>query len=146
MDPQATWFELMNVFQSGDWKRVRDLAEALLQWLNRGGFPPETLVSKATSDGGLSGPPQSLGPGWNRVVSLAASRYALDLANSVLEDPNGIPNGVPFILSCQKCNVSCSTQFDEALEAGWNEIRFTPQRVGETFLGLCPNCLTLISE
>lgn len=42
MDPNATWVLLLQAIQSEDWKAVRDHAEDLEHWLDRGGFPPDT--------------------------------------------------------------------------------------------------------
>jgi hypothetical protein len=40
MDPQAAWDQLQEALRDGDWEAVRELAESLLDWLNRGGFAP----------------------------------------------------------------------------------------------------------
>lgn len=42
MDCQTTWNELHAALAKRDWDRVRELAEALLQWIARDGFPPQT--------------------------------------------------------------------------------------------------------
>ena len=140
MDPQVAWKELMEAFHRLDWDRVRDLAEGLLQWMNRSGFPPETSAGVFVSADVTIEPPQSLGPDWNRAVAQAACRYALDLANQVLSDPNGIPHGVPFTLSCCGCDVDSPLNYYQAVDAGWIRIRFVPQSPGENFIGLCPDC------
>lgn len=145
MDPQVAWQELLDAFQQSDWDRVHELAEGLLHWMNRRGFPPETLVFNSAVNGGLNKPSQSLGPDWNRSVAQAACRYAVDLANQVLNDPNGIPRRIPFTLSCRNCEINCPSSYEDAVAAGWNDIRFVPQRVAEKFLGLCPDC-HLISD
>ena len=43
MDPQATWDQLQEANCIRDWEAVRELAQSLLDWLERGGFPPVTL-------------------------------------------------------------------------------------------------------
>ncbi len=43
MDPQATWQELLEARLNRDWKRTGELADALLEWLQRRGFPPHTI-------------------------------------------------------------------------------------------------------
>ena len=139
VDPNAAWLELMDAFRQLDWNRVHELAEGLLQWMVRDGFPPETSVRNSTK-GVVADALWSLGSEWNRTVAQAACRYALDLANQVLQDPNGIPHGVPFTLSCCKCDVDGSGDYYQAVDAGWFRIRFVPQNVGENFIGLCPNC------
>ena len=40
MDPQATWNHLQQAFKEHDWDEVEELAQALLAWLRKGGFPP----------------------------------------------------------------------------------------------------------
>jgi len=129
-----------------DWHRVRDLAEGLLQWMDRGSFPPETApVSKAADDPSNESP-RTLGSEWNRTVAQAACRYALDLANQVLKDPNGIPHGVPFTRSCCNCDVDGSIDHDKAVDDGWFRIRFVPQSPGENLIGLCPSCESCVEE
>lgn len=140
MDPQVAWQELMDAFHQLDWARVRDLAEGLLQWMNRGGFPPETSAVRIAADGGAIEPPRTAGSEWNRTVARAACRYALDLANQVLSDSNGIPDGVPFTLSCCSCDIDGPDDYHKAVDAGWIRIRFVPQSPGENFIGLCPIC------
>ena len=119
---------------------LRDLADGLLQWMNGGGFSPETSVVRKPVDGSRNEPPKSLGPNWNRTVAQAACRYALDLANQVLNDSDGIPHGVPFTLSCCNCDVDGPGDYYKAVDAGWFRIRFVPQSPGENFIGLCPDC------
>lgn len=41
MDPNATWENLLEALTEGDWHEAFESAEALLDWLDRGGFPPE---------------------------------------------------------------------------------------------------------
>ena len=40
MDPNRTWQELVDAVRNDDWVPAADLAEVLLDWLNRDGFPP----------------------------------------------------------------------------------------------------------
>ena len=42
MDPQAAWNQLLNAYRNRDWETVLELAESLLDWLERGGFSPVT--------------------------------------------------------------------------------------------------------
>ena len=139
MDPNAAWLELMDAFRQLDWDRVHELAEGLLQWMDRDGFPPETSV-RNSANGVVADSLWSLGSEWNRTVAQAACRYAVNLAKQVLKDPDGIPHGVPFTLSCCKCDVDGPGDYYQAVDAGWFRIRFVPQNVGENFIGLCPNC------
>jgi hypothetical protein len=68
MDPQVTWEELQEAFADGDWGRVEELSEALLDWLDRGGFPPRMCAGRV------------VGEDWDRVVSRAAAEFARDRA------------------------------------------------------------------
>jgi len=45
MDPQAAWNEIQAAHRAGDRETVRELAQSLLDWLARGGFPPVTLAA-----------------------------------------------------------------------------------------------------
>lgn len=40
MDPNQAWSALWTAVEDGDWDRVTEVAEGLLQWLEKGGFPP----------------------------------------------------------------------------------------------------------
>ena len=42
MDPQAAWNQLQEANRVHDWETVRELAQSLLDWLERGGFPRVT--------------------------------------------------------------------------------------------------------
>ena len=57
MDPQATFDELLSALADRDWDRVAELSDALLGWLQKEGFPPQTLGS------------QKLGKDWHRAVA-----------------------------------------------------------------------------
>ena len=126
MDPQATWQQVIEAFIDRDWHQVQESAQALLDWLRREGFPPETTAGR------------SMGADWNRHVALAACEFAVDLAKRVLADPNGIPHGVPFTLSCSACDSEGPETFAAAVEAGWTLIEFVPDGLAENFIGLCP--------
>jgi hypothetical protein len=43
MDPQATWDQLLEASVERDFDRMEELAEALLQWMERRGGPPKTV-------------------------------------------------------------------------------------------------------
>ena len=80
MDPQQAWFELIAAFHAGDWPCVRERADALLEWMQQVGFPPETLFPvSAVGDRSLD-LPQTLGDDWNRTVATAACRFARKMA------------------------------------------------------------------
>jgi len=65
MDPQASWDQLLEAYAEGEWEHVQDLAEGLLHWLSRGGFPPRAVTGS------------DLGQAWDRAIALAACRFAL---------------------------------------------------------------------
>ena len=126
MDPQATWQELLDAWREHDWQRMQDASEALLDWLKRGGFPPEVF------------PTSGMGSEWNQTMVRSACTYMVDLARRVMADPNSIPAGVTFSLSCYECDVESPATYDEAIREGWTEIEFRPECCAENFLGACP--------
>jgi hypothetical protein len=44
MDPQAAWNEMLTAMLQKDWEQVSEFAKALLSWMKRGGFPPQTTA------------------------------------------------------------------------------------------------------
>ena len=66
MDPQFTWEQLLSAYAKGDWDRIQEHAEALLDWLDRGQCPPKIL----NVDG--------LGPDWDRALMRAGCFLALE--------------------------------------------------------------------
>ena len=48
MDPHAARQNLQEAYRVRDWERVRELAQSLLDWLQRGGFPPIVLSSPSS--------------------------------------------------------------------------------------------------
>ncbi len=69
MDPQATWDQLLAALAEEEWDQVEDFARSLLNWLDRGGFPPTAM--------GVA----CLGPDWERAICIAGCRYALDIVS-----------------------------------------------------------------
>lgn len=128
MDPQATWQSLLLAWNDGDWEEAIDLASALLDWLNKDGFAPETCDSFP------------VGQDWNDVVVRAACTFARQRACSVLSDPDGIPGSVPFTLTCGSCGNDGPDSHADAVANGWTEIRYTPTQASANFVGLCPSC------
>lgn len=43
MDPQVTWQELLEASAKREFDRMEELAEALLHWIDRRGYPPKTV-------------------------------------------------------------------------------------------------------
>ncbi len=70
MDPEATLRELLDAVQARAWDRVDGLAEALLDWLEKRGFPPLTVG------------PRELGVEWHR----AMATFVCHLARSKVRD------------------------------------------------------------
>lgn len=46
MDPDVALKELLDAVQSRAWDRVEELADGLLSWMKKRGFPPTTLGPK----------------------------------------------------------------------------------------------------
>lgn len=40
MDPDQAWHDLAEAVMGDDWDRAGELAEYLITWIARGGFPP----------------------------------------------------------------------------------------------------------
>jgi hypothetical protein len=74
VDPQTSWDQLLEAYGEADWDRVRELAEALLHWLSRNGFPPRATTGC------------DLGQAWDREIALAGCRHALARANEEVAD------------------------------------------------------------
>ena len=66
MDPQATWEQLLRAYAAGDWDAIEERATELIEWLDRGGFPPRVLSN------------QKLGPDWDRALARAGCQFALE--------------------------------------------------------------------
>ena len=46
MDPQQTWNDMLDAYASGQFNRADELAVALLDWLDKGGFPPQAFPGR----------------------------------------------------------------------------------------------------
>ncbi len=57
MDPDAALKDLLDAVQARAWNRVDELAEGLLSWMEKRGFPPATIG------------PKELGRNWHRTVA-----------------------------------------------------------------------------
>lgn len=64
MDPQAAWERLLEEYRACQWEEVEAVAQGLMEWLERGGFPPCVTAGAA------------LGPDWDRVIVMAVARFA----------------------------------------------------------------------
>ena len=65
MDPQATWDELLEARLERDWDRAEELANALLDWMQRSGFPLDTVGDRR------------LGTRWHHAVAYFVSHLVL---------------------------------------------------------------------
>jgi hypothetical protein len=50
MDPHVAWNNLIAAYVRHDWYHVQEIALTLLQWLLRGGFPPDTGADRPTAE------------------------------------------------------------------------------------------------
>lgn len=66
MDPQATWNAMLEAYRARDPDAVREPAEALQQWFQKGGFPPDTGGGRA------------LGDDWHRCLAKAGVTFVMD--------------------------------------------------------------------
>jgi len=65
MDPQVAWHELLDARARQDELAACSAAEALLGWIERGGFPPQVI------------PGCEMDRDWNAAIALAACRLVL---------------------------------------------------------------------
>lgn len=128
MDPQTTWRMLLDAWIDREWETVDELAEALLHWLGKEGFPPDVEQ------------PKELGADFNRAIVLAACEFAQHRARSVLSDPDRLPQDVAFSLTCSECNNEGPDTHEEAVREGWTGFEYAPALMSANFLGVCPIC------
>ena len=134
MDPQVTWNQLLDAWVEAEWERVVFLADALLQWIENGGFPPETNANFR------------MGAEWNLAIVPGACKFAAERAREVLSHPRQVPASVPFSLSCASCNNEGPASLEAADLAGWKEVTYIPTGISENFLAYCPECQRLDSH
>jgi hypothetical protein len=116
----------MDESRLGRFSRTRG---SLLDWLDKGGFPPEPNY------------PKELGREWNSEVVRATCKFALSRANDVLADENEIPSEVPFCLTCISCQNDGPASYLEATSNGWQAVQYIPNSISTAFLGICPSCV-----
>ena len=73
MDPTATWDALQRELMAENWEQATELAESLLTWLGRDGFPP--LIGS-----------KDLPYGWHRALAEAGAKYVLMAAGGESAD------------------------------------------------------------
>lgn len=78
MDPSQCWDDMLVAYATKQWQEARGCAEALLEWLERGGFPPQPTIGTTT----LSFTTQ-LDADFSRVLCLAACRHILEQTQEV---------------------------------------------------------------
>lgn len=66
MAPQTAWHELLDAYAECAWDSAEELATALIGWLDRDGFPPQTVQRP------------NVGPNFNRHVARSVCLYVLD--------------------------------------------------------------------
>lgn len=72
MDPQVAWNDLLEAYEAYDWEAVRVSALALRQWIEKGGFPPNTQFGRRMDDA------------WHRAVTLSTCQFVLDASRRYL--------------------------------------------------------------
>ena len=72
MDPQATWNEMLDAIAGSDFEEAEAHALALLHWLDRRGFPPNTTT-------------RTIPHLWNVVLCRSVCQTVLLVKEAVLE-------------------------------------------------------------
>ena len=72
MDPQATWNEMLDAIAESNMLDAELRAEALLDWIDRGGFVPQTLTRVLPDE-------------WDRLICRYLCRKILIAAKSLGE-------------------------------------------------------------
>ena len=71
MDPHQTWADMLDALKRKEWDEAKDLADALYEWIRKGGFPPITVGD------------ESLGKEWHKTITsftcLAVASKVTDL-------------------------------------------------------------------
>ena len=68
MDPQVAWENLLDAYADHDWKKAVEHVVALLDWLQKGGFPPRTV------------PARRVRPEVDRLIAVATCRLVIEEA------------------------------------------------------------------
>ncbi|TWT61669.1 hypothetical protein [Rubinisphaera italica] len=68
MDSQQTWIDMLDALRHKKWDEAKELADALYEWIRKGGFPPVTIGD------------ESLGKNWHKTI---ATFTCLAVANKV---------------------------------------------------------------
>ena len=78
MDPSQCWNDMLIAYATKQWQEARESAEALLEWLEKGGFPPQPTIGTTT----LSFTSQ-LDAEFSRAICLAACRHICEQGQEV---------------------------------------------------------------
>lgn len=73
MDPDATWDNMLVAYATKQWSDAVDHAEALRDWLERGGFSPQPPIG--TTNGNMEA---ALDTGFSRAICLAACHHIFE--------------------------------------------------------------------
>lgn len=73
MDPQQTLTDMLDAIVARDWDHVLELSDALLTWMENGGFPPEAIGSP------------KLGKRWHRAIATFLCHAATSRARDALK-------------------------------------------------------------
>ncbi|MEM9413123.1 MAG: hypothetical protein AAGA30_18585 [Planctomycetota bacterium] len=81
MDPEAIFVLMLDSFAEGEFDIASDSAQALVNWLRNGGFPPAVHVTCGSE---LFAPTHAAA---NRSIAFAVANEILARANSALAGP-----------------------------------------------------------
>ncbi|MCA9073714.1 MAG: hypothetical protein KDA93_01685 [Planctomycetaceae bacterium] len=73
MDPNTTWDTLLYAYATKDFKSAVEHADALIGWLDSGGFPPSLTIGSTTLKLTCQ-----LDEDWNRALASAACMHILN--------------------------------------------------------------------
>lgn len=74
MDPQQTWTDMLDALKQNDHEEAKELAETLLEWLRKGGFPPLVVGD------------ESLGADWHRTIAAFICRSMVSRTNETKQE------------------------------------------------------------
>lgn len=127
MDPNETWRLLREACTKMDWPAVVEFATALMEWIDKGGFPPH-MDDPAEGDLEIS-----------KQAVYSACQFSIEWANHCLATHGGdIETG--FGLTCGKCKADGPDSYAAAVNEGWIDLDYDPRAASGRFLGMCPSC------
>lgn len=138
MDPVAAWRDLINALVQLDWERASELAQALLDWMRRGGFPPDVIL--LVDAGSRMDTSVVAGPELNRVVVQSVSRFAIQLNTHNQRESRRGDRRASCRLVCRQCDAVGQETIGEAAKAGWSQLQFIADISVANVSALCPKC------